>query len=675
MKKNYTSGRAVKTTRYPFLFLMLTLCMQTMGYAEDHQSAASYNVGMEAMTAAPIIVTNPFNRVICQGGNTFFSIKATNATNYLWQVSADQGIHWATATGGIYTGETTDTLKLTYANDPGKYRCIVTGAGGSDTSTVANLSFFIVEQTVTAQTTQICRGDSATITVGSSQTGINYYLRDAVSTIAGPVPGNGGTLLFSTGAVFATKTYSVLAQKSAVGTALDFDGINDHVKLNGGFAAMSSFTFSAWVYPTNNLTNGKIICSSDFELTITGGGIKFQSATIGTVNYPGIEQDSWTHVTVAYDGTTLHLYLNGTEVKTLATAGLLPAVSSVTLGKDDQAACCYFSGKLDELRMWSKYLTLDEVRAGMSDCIEGTEANLAAYYRFDDGAGSGALSDFSGNNHTGTLTNMDITNDWVMGTSSCGDNLACSRIMLQTPKITMYSIVPSITATNPGNRCAAGVVVLSATATKGNLSWYTSSSGGIAVGTGPQFTTPFLNASTSYFVSSMDQGCTSTRTEIKATIKPMPDITVTVGGPTVTATQVGANYQWVDCKKENQVITGATAISYTATKIGTYAVIIDLNGCLDTSACVAVNTIGIDELTKAIQFTVYPNPSTGNITVHASDAGIFTIINQLGQAIQTLQLNSANNYTVTIENLSNGIYVIMGLKNEQVIAQKIVIKN
>lgn len=673
MRKNYTSCRAVKTTRYPFLFFMFMFCMN-MGYAAVDQPMTSSNSGMEMMDAVPVIVTNPYNRTICQGGNTSFSVKATNVTSYLWQVSVDEGTHWTTATGGIYTGETTDSLKLTYASEPGKYRCIVSGGGASDTSAVANLGFFIVEQTVTAQTTQICRGDSTTITIGSSQTGINYYLRDATATIAGPVSGTGGALTFNSGAIYATKTYSVLAQKSAVGTALDFDGINDHVKLNGEFASLNNFAFSAWIYPSN-LTNGKIISSSDYELTIIGGGIKFQSATIGTVSYPGIEQDSWTHVTVTYDGTTLRLYLNGTEVKTFATTGSLPAVSSVVLGKDSQTACCYFLGKVDELRMWSKSLTLDEVRAGMTDCIEGTEPNLVAYYRFDDGAGSTALSDFSGHNHNGALTDMDITNDWVMGTSSCGDNLACSRIMLQTPKVTMYSIVPAITTTVPGNRCAAGKVVLSAAATKGNLSWYASPTGGMAIGTGTNYTTPFLNATTSYYVSSMDQGCTSTRTEVKATIKPMPDLTVTVATATVTSSQVGAMYQWVDCKKENQLIDGATAISYTATKIGTYAVIVNLNGCLDTSACVSVTTIGIDELTKAVQFTVYPNPSNGNITVHSSDAGIFTIINELGQTIQTLQLNGANNYTATIENLSTGIYVIMGLKDQQVITQKIVIKN
>jgi hypothetical protein len=674
MKKNYTSCRAVKATRYSFLFLIYLLCIHTVGNAKEYHPAVNNKAAIMIADAVPIIVTNPFNRTICQGGNTFFSVKATNATSYLWQVSADLGVNWTNAAGGIYTGGTTDTLKLTYANDPGKYRCIVSGGGASDTSTVANLGFFIVEQTVSAQTTQVCRNDSTTITVGSSQTGINYYLRDGSNTIAGPVSGTGSAVTFSTGPVFITKTYSVLAQKSAVGTALAFDGTNDYVKLDGGLTAFGNFTFSAWIYPSD-LTNGKIISGSDYELTVAGGGIKFQSASIGTVSYNALEQDSWTHVTVTYDGSTLHLYLNGTEVKTLSTTGSLPAVASITLGKDNQTACCYFSGKIDELRLWSKYLSLDEVRTGMSDCIEGTEANLVAYYRFDDGAGSTALSDISGNNHNGALTNMDITNDWVMGTSSCGDNLACSRIMLQTPKITMYSAVPVITATNPGNRCAAGVMVLSAAASKGNISWYTSPTGGTAVGTGVNFTTPFLNTSKSYYVSSSDQGCTSTRMEVAATIKPMPDLTVTVASATVTAHQVGALYQWIDCKKENQEITGATAISYTATKIGNYAVIINLNACMDTSVCIPVTTIGIDELTKAIQFTVYPNPSTGNITVHSSDAGIFTIINELGQVIQSLQLNAANNYTATIENLSNGIYVIMGLKDQQVISQKIVIEN
>jgi hypothetical protein len=647
--------------------------MNTVGYAADHHPIID-NSSNEAVVADPVIVTNPFNRTICHGGATFFAVKATNATSYLWEVSTDQGLTWKTAMGMIYTGEKTDTLKLLYAYEPGKYRCVVTGGSVSITSAVANLGFFIDEQMVTAQTTQICRGDSTTITVGSSQIGINYYLRDATVTIAGPTTGTGGPLTFNTGAVYATTTYSVLAQKSAIGTALDFDGINDHIVLDGGLAAMNNFTFSAWVYP-GDLTNGKIISSSDYELTIAGGGIKFQSAAVGTVSYAAVEKDSWTHVTVTYDGTTLRLYLNGTEVKTLATTGSLPAVSSVVLGKDSQTACCYFLGKLDELRIWSKSLTLDEVRAGMSDCIDGRESNLAAYYRFDDGAGSTALSDISGNNHNGALITMDITNDWVMGTSSCGDNLACSRVMIQTPKITMYSIVPVITATNPGNRCAPGIVMLSATASKGNLSWYTSSTGGSPVGTGTNFTTPYLNTSTSYFVSSMDQGCTSTRTEIVATIKPMPDVTVTVASATVTVKQTGATYQWIDCKKENQPLAGATGISYTATAIGTYAVIVNLNSCLDTSICVPVTTIGIDELTKAIPFTVYPNPSSGTITVRSTNGGEFTIINELGQVIQTLQLNASTNYTAIIENLSTGIYVIMGLKDQQVITQKIVIEN
>ncbi len=668
MKKNYTFCHSVKPARYPFLFFILTVCLNAVGFAAPKDSSDEFVTDPAPST----IITNPFNKIICQGGNTFFSVKASSADSYLWQVSTDLGVHWATASGGIYTGETKDTLRLTFASEPAKYRCIVKSAGIADTSTAASLNFFIVEQSVVAKTTQICRGDSTTITIGSTQPGINYYLREGTNIVAGPVSGTGAPIVLGTGPIFVTKSYSVLAQKSAVGTAIDFDGVNDYVKLDNAFPALNTFTFSAWVYPTS-LTNGKIFSSSDYELTVIGGGIKFQSATMGTVSYNAITQNDWTHVTVSYNGSTLRLYLNGTEVNSIPTTGALPGVTSLVLGKDNLTACCYFSGKIDELRMWNKYLSLDEVREGMSNCIEGTEANLTAYYRFDDGSGSPALSDVSGKGHNGTLTNMDITNDWVMGTSSCGDNLACTRIMLQTPKITMYSVIPLVTA-SAVSRCAPGVVKLTATASKGNLSWYSAAIGGTLLATGATYTTPILNATTSYFVSSTDQGCTSARAEATATIKPMPDITVTVKSATLTANQGGAIYQWIDCKKENQYIAGATDVKYTAPKIGTYAVVVNLNGCVDTSVCTPVSTIGIDELTKAIQFTVFPNPSSGTVTVHSSDAGTFTIVNQLGQVIQTLQLSGANNYTMTIDNLSNGIYMIMGLKDQQVITQKIVIE-
>lgn len=654
MKKNYFFPRLLS-----FTFLLLLLFSFTL-------RAATVN-------GAPVITVNPYNRTTCESANTYFTIKATNTDAYLWQVSSDGGINWITATGGIYSGETTDTLKLTGAYATAQYRCIVEGGGVKDTSTVASLNFFIVEQTVTPKSTQLCRGDSTTITLGSSQTGINYYLRDG-STTKGPFPGTGSALVMNTGEVFSTKTFSVLAQKSAVGTALQFDGVDDYVKVDKGFPALSTFTFSTFVFP-RDLTNGKIISTNAYSLGILNGGIEFKSSSIGNISYNSINKDEWSHITVTYDGSMLRLYINGTEVNAAAATESLPATTSLTIGKDNQTACCYLNAKLDEMRLRTKCLSLAEVREGMTDCIDGTQSDLIAYYRFDDGIGSPFLSDLSGNGGHGTLNNMNNATDWVLGTSACGDNLACSKFMLQTPKITVYALVPEIVSTNPASRCDKGTVVLGATASEGNLSWFLTPTGGTPLATGTTFTTPILNATTSFYVSSTQLGCTSQRKEVIATINPYPDVTVVSNASSITATanENGATYQWLDCKREYFSIPGATTNPYTPTVTGNYAVAISLKGCVDTSKCVSVTVDGIEEELLLNKLVVFPNPSQGIVTIRGSISGTYLIVNELGQTMQSFQLNNANNYTTTIDNLNNGMYMVIGMDNKQQIKQKIIV--
>ena len=47
-------------------------------------------------------------------------------------------------------------------------------------------------------------------------------------------------------------------------------------------------------------------------------------------------------------------------------------------------------------------------------------------------------------------------------------------------------------------------------------------------------------------------------------------------------------YQWLDCNNNFEPISGATAQNYTAIDNGNYAVVVNENGCIDTSACTAI---------------------------------------------------------------------------------------
>lgn len=46
---------------------------------------------------------------------------------------------------------------------------------------------------------------------------------------------------------------------------------------------------------------------------------------------------------------------------------------------------------------------------------------------------------------------------------------------------------------------------------------------------------------------------------------------------------------------------------------------------------------------------------------------------ETGQTIQLFELNGSNKYSINIENLSNGIYFIVGTNNNQMMRQKVVV--
>lgn len=67
------------------------------------------------------------------------------------------------------------------------------------------------------------------------------------------------------------------------------------------------------------------------------------------------------------------------------------------------------------------------------------------------------------------------------------------------------------------------------------------------------------------------------------------DATVTLRGKTLTASEPGATYQWIDCDNGNAPIDGATGQSFEAQASGNYAVIISTEDCEVTSLCTFVD--------------------------------------------------------------------------------------
>jgi hypothetical protein len=106
---------------------------------------------------------------------------------------------------------------------------------------------------------------------------------------------------------------------------------------------------------------------------------------------------------------------------------------------------------------------------------------------------------------------------------------------------------------------------------------------------------------------------------INLTINNVSDLTATSSGNTITASNMGATYQWLDCDNNNAIIIAETGQSFTATSNGNYAVELTENGCVDTSACVAMTTVGVVENSFGAKFNIFPNPTDGNFSVNLGD--------------------------------------------------------
>jgi hypothetical protein len=136
------------------------------------------------------------------------------------------------------------------------------------------------------------------------------------------------------------------------------------------------------------------------------------------------------------------------------------------------------------------------------------------------------------------------------------------------------------------------------------------------------------------------------------------DVTTTTTDFTIEANAVGLTYQWVDCDDNFAVIANETNQSFTATVNGNYAVIVTDGACSDTSACVAISTIGLNEL-NSLAVNAYPNPVNDVLTIQAAEQRFsVTVLNLEGKVLATYS-NVDAKLEMNTSNWSKGIYTVL----------------
>lgn len=105
------------------------------------------------------------------------------------------------------------------------------------------------------------------------------------------------------------------------------------------------------------------------------------------------------------------------------------------------------------------------------------------------------------------------------------------------------------------------------------------------------------------------------------------------------------------------------------------AIVYDQNNCVFRTLeyVASIPTYNASITNESEQISVFPNPSNGNVTIQSKKDGVYLITNELGQTIELIKLNATTNFTYKLDNLSAGVYFIVGNNNDKLTKQKIVI--
>jgi hypothetical protein len=326
----------------------------------------------------------------------------------------------------------------------------VTESNGSTATANATVTItsWIVDQAVSAANAAICTdgATSTTISTASSETGMNYYLRDSEdnSIIDGPIAGNGSALDFNTGNLSAPTTFNVYAEKEIPlsGKALEFDGTNDYISLGTDHRnIVDNLTIAAWIKTGSSLTNKYI---ANKYASGTGFLLRFEGGRVGIAGGDGagyrggvysttlVNDNQWHYVVATIEAAAgeWKIYVDGLLEGT-ASYGVVAGASLVSGGGNLEIGLQsgkYFPGSIDNVEVWNTPLSASAIQTNMTNCLTGSESGLVGLFRIDEGSGS-TVSDLSPSAIDGTLINMDPITDWVSGISKSCIFLYCGAQM------------------------------------------------------------------------------------------------------------------------------------------------------------------------------------------------------------------------------------------------------
>jgi sugar lactone lactonase YvrE len=466
---------------------------------------------------------------------------------------------------------------------------------------------------------KITREGVVTTFAGSGRVGST----DGIGTTASFAHPNGVAVDASGNVYVADMFYSKIRKIYTPAVALSFDGVDDKVIVpyNPSFD-FTTGTVEGWFKPILDSNNRGLFAMRSggstrwsFHLNQSGRLILWDGfSETNSINLREDLSNTWFHLACVLKKDETDIYLNGVFKGTIPVRINLNEKGhplSIGTANDNGAPQEIFKGDIDEVRIWNRALSLAEIKNNMN-CELGTgQTGLLAYYNFNKAGNTdqSLLTDLSGNNNTGTLTNFALsgaTSNWVTNSAvTTGNQCAAVASLAITPTQTDVSCF--------GQKNGSATVVVSGGYPPYTYSWtnetITATASGLATGT-------YTVTVTDSAENTLNQKFTiiepAALTVSKGSINNVSCFNDSNGSATVTATGGTAPYAYLWSN-------GVTTATAKGLKAGDYAVTVT-----DAKGCTATEKIAITQPTSALVATTSKTDiscngeSNGSATVTAT---------------------------------------------------------
>jgi len=313
--------------------------------------------------------------------------------------------------------------------------------------------------------------------------GLAILVADANSQTCAPIPAGlvhwyrgENNALDSVGGNHGALSNGVAFTAGTVGRAFTLDGVDDVIVIphSPSLNPTQALSIEAWVFPTADSGGADVVAmivskenatTTAYELgrrnsSACGSGTDIPNGHLafyleGVTGLPNdcsawvdgnafLPLNTWSHIALTFDGSSVKVYKNGALTRQLAVAGALPVSDGpVRIGGRDNPSFAHWTGSIDEVSIYGRALSSNEIQAIFMAGSEGKcvpvctppPAGLVSWWRAEN-----SVLDFFGTNNGSLVSTVTFTNGLVGSSFFLGGSG-----YVQVPSSTSLSITDAMT--------------------------------------------------------------------------------------------------------------------------------------------------------------------------------------------------------------------------------------